>query len=226
MTLARVRPILLALCLGTALCTGGVAHAAATGWVGDSHAAVRLITGVDDVAGTTLNAGLEFRFADGWHGYWRTPGDAGIPPQIDWSHSDNVADADVTWPAPHRLVIEGLQNAVYEGQVVLPIKFRIKSATAAAQIEAAVSYAACTDICVPYQAKLTLHLSHGLGKPAAEAPLIDHAKAEVPGSLQAVQIDVVRAIVGGRSEAVRRSLPQIAQSRSPCQPRTMAVIRS
>jgi suppressor for copper-sensitivity B len=197
MTLARVRPILLALCLGTALCTGGVAHAAATGWVGDSHAAVRLITGVDDVAGTTLNAGLEFRFADGWHGYWRTPGDAGIPPQIDWSHSDNVADADVTWPAPHRLVIEGLQNAVYEGHVVLPIKFRISSATAA-RIEAAVSYAACSDICVPYQAKLTLPLSLGLGKPAAEAPLIEHAKAEVPGNPQSGQIDVVRAIVGGK----------------------------
>ncbi len=104
MTLARVRLALFALCLGTALCTGGVAHAAASGWVGDKHAAVRLIASADDVAGTTLDAGLEFRFAHGWHGYWRTPGDAGVAPQFDWSRSDNVAGADVAWPAPHRLV--------------------------------------------------------------------------------------------------------------------------
>jgi suppressor for copper-sensitivity B len=148
MALARVRLPLFALCLGTALCTGGVAHAAATGWVGDKHAAVRLITSVDDVAGATLDAGLEFRFADSWHGYWRTPGDAGVAPRIDWSRSDNVAGADVAWPAPHRLVIEGLQNIVYEGQLVLPIKFRIKN-PAGVRIEVGVNYAACSDVCVP-----------------------------------------------------------------------------
>ena len=88
MTPALVRLPLFALCLGTALCTGGAAHAAATGWVGDKHAGVRLITSVDDVAGTTLDAGLEFRFADGWHGYWRTPGDAGVAPQIDCTSAE------------------------------------------------------------------------------------------------------------------------------------------
>jgi hypothetical protein len=75
MTLARVRLPLFALCLGTALCTGGVAHAAASGWVGDKHAAVRLITSVDDVAGTTLDAGLEFRFSHGGRYYGQFPSD-------------------------------------------------------------------------------------------------------------------------------------------------------
>ncbi len=200
MTLARVRLPLFALCLGTVLCTGGVAHAAASGWVGDKHAAVRLIASADDVAGATLDAGLEFRFADGWHGYWRTPGDAGVAPQIDWSRSDNVAGADVAWPAPHRLVIEGLQNIVYEGQLVLPIKFRIRN-PAGVRIEAGVNYAACSDVCVPHQANLTLALPTGAGTPAAEAPLIDQAKTSVPGSAQAVQIDVARAIVSGERSA-------------------------
>jgi suppressor for copper-sensitivity B len=213
MTLARVRLPLFALCLGTALCTCGAAHAAATGWVGDKHAAVRLITSVDDVAGATLDAGLEFRFADGWHGYWRTPGDAGVAPQIDWSRSDNVAGADVAWPAPHRLVIEGLQNIVYEGQLVLPIKFRIKNSTAAARIEVGVNYAACSDVCVPYRANLTLPLPPGAGTPAAEAHLIDQAKTRVPGSPQAVQIDVARAIVSGERSARKLTIDCAAQGR-------------
>src|SRR5258708_20778225 len=101
----------------------GSAHAAATDWVGERHAAVRLITGTDNVASaSTLEAGLEFRFAKGWHGYWRTPGDAGIPPSVDWSGSENISGAEISWPAPHRLVIDELQKTVYDNAVFLPVK--------------------------------------------------------------------------------------------------------
>ncbi len=62
------------------------AEASSTAWVGNQHAAVRLLTASDDVSGASpVEAGLEFRFAPGWHGYWRTPGDAGIAPVLDWS---------------------------------------------------------------------------------------------------------------------------------------------
>ena len=72
MALARF-PTLVALSVGFIMWTGNAAHAAATNWVGDSRAAVRLITATDHIAAdSTLEAGLEFRFAKGWHGYWRT----------------------------------------------------------------------------------------------------------------------------------------------------------
>jgi suppressor for copper-sensitivity B len=93
-------PTLVALSVGFIMWTGNAAYAAATNWVGDSRAAVRLITATDHIAtDSTLEAGLEFRFAKGWHGYWRTPGDAGIPPTVDWSASENISGADISWPA-------------------------------------------------------------------------------------------------------------------------------
>jgi suppressor for copper-sensitivity B len=111
------------LTIGFGIWSSAAAHAASTAWAGDSRAAVRLITGIDSLAAdANLDAGLEFRFANGWHGYWRTPGDAGVGPVIDWSGSENIARSEVAWPAPHRLVIEGLQNSVYENRVVLPVK--------------------------------------------------------------------------------------------------------
>ncbi len=58
-------PALAALSVGLIMCTGS-ARAAATDWVGDSRAAVRLITATDHIsADSTLEAGLEFRFAKG-----------------------------------------------------------------------------------------------------------------------------------------------------------------
>ena len=136
MALARLC-LVAALSGALALCTFSNADAAATDWVGDGHAAVRLITATDSLAtAPALDAALEFRFGKGWHGYWRTPGDAGIAPAIDWSGSDNIAGGEVAWPAPHRLVIEGLQNSVYEKQVVLPIKLSLKHTGLATGIRA------------------------------------------------------------------------------------------
>ena len=98
----------------------GPAHAAASAWAGDQRGQVRLVTGSDYTSGGALRAGLEFRYPDGWHGYWRTPGDAGIAPVLDWSKSGNLGSVSVAWPAPARLVVAGLQNGVYTGHFILP----------------------------------------------------------------------------------------------------------
>ena len=113
MTPARIRLPLFALCLGTALCSGGAAHAAATGWVGDNHAAVRLITGIDHVAGTTLNAGLEFRFAADFvvvddpavrdRGYGRLS-EAGAAARRRCERFSRGQE-DLIWPTPLRFVL-------------------------------------------------------------------------------------------------------------------------
>jgi len=190
MALARF-PSLVALSVGFIMWTGS-AHAAATNWVGDSRAVVRLITATDHItADSTLEAGLEFRFAKGWHGYWRTPGDAGIPPTIDWSASENISGAEISWPAPHRLVIDELQNSVYENNVVLPVKLHLKQAHTSARVKASIEYAACSEICVPLQAELTLSLPTGAEASSAESVLIDAARKSVPGSAEAAGIDVI-----------------------------------
>lgn len=184
---------LLMVSAGVILSTAGGARAASTDWIGNSHASVRLITASDNPGtASTLDGGLEFRFAKGWHGYWRTPGDAGVAPAIDWSASDNIERVEVAWPAPHRLIIEGLQNSVYENHVVLPVKLFLKTAVAPARIRVSVAYAACSEICVPYQAELSLPVPLGLASRSAEAPTINAARRAVPGSAEAAGIEMVR----------------------------------
>jgi suppressor for copper-sensitivity B len=136
---------------------------------------------------------LEFRFAKEWHGYWRTPGDAGVAPDIDWSGSENIRDPEIGWPAPHRLVIDELQNVVYDDDVILPVKLYLNEASAPVQIKVSVGYAACSDICVPLQAALALALPRGARQLSPESAAIASARTRVPGTIENAGIAVNRA---------------------------------
>ena len=172
--------------------------AAATGWVGDSHAAARLITATEATgSASAIEAGLEIRLAPGWHTYWRSPGDAGIPPSIDWAGSDNLAHAEIAWPAPQRWSLQGFETAGYENHVVLPIALTLAQPGRPVVLHAAVDYAACANICVPYSAKLELSLPAGAATPAPQAALIAAASARVPQSLNAAGIGLMSADAAG-----------------------------
>ena len=69
------------------------AFASATDWLEVNGGRVRLVTsGLPDSSGL-LNGALEIDLEPGWKTYWRDPGDAGVPPQIDIARSSNIA-----WP--------------------------------------------------------------------------------------------------------------------------------
>jgi suppressor for copper-sensitivity B len=164
-------------------------QATAGDWVGDTRVSARLITAATHVGvADTIDAGIEFRVAPGWHVYWRTPGDAGLPPSVDWGGSTNVANAVIGWPFPTRLIVGSLQNNIYPGSVVLPVMVHLSHAGDGTQLQAHLSYAACGEVCVPYMADLTLRLSAGAALPTSEAAVIAAARAEVPGPLSALAV--------------------------------------
>ena len=81
-----------------------------------------VVTGWRD--GATHVAGLTIRMAPGWHTYWRAPGDAGIPPDFNWSGSANVRDVRVHFPVPEVFEDNGLRSIGYMDQVTFPLLVR------------------------------------------------------------------------------------------------------
>ncbi len=196
-----ISPLLAALLMLASPASG---LAAATGWVGDAHAAARLITAVGSTgSAASLDAGLEIRLAPGWHTYWRSPGDAGIPPSIDFAGSVNLTHADISWPAPARYSLQGFETAAYENHVVLPIALSLAHPGRPLELRATVDYAACAQICVPYSVKFDLALPAGPASPAAQAGLIAAARARVPRSLAATGIELVSANAAGSGREAR-----------------------
>lgn len=169
------------------------ARAASSNWAGDQRASVRIITATDGVPGNTLQIGVEFRYPNGWHGYWRTPGDAGIAPIFDWSRSRNVASASVSWPAPSRLVISGLQNSVYTGDLILPVSVKLDHPHEATRLALTLDYASCANVCVPEHAEVALTLPPGMDEPSSEAAAIAAAAQRVPQTPTQAGIGVVHS---------------------------------
>ncbi len=154
---------------------------AATEWAQNDHGSVRLIaSSLTAGSGLSLSAGLHFKPVPGWHIYWRSPGDAGYPPRIDWTGSENLAGADFHWPAPVRFSQSGIETAGYNAEVVLPITLRWSKQGQGAKLAAKVDYLTCADICIPYQYNFQMELPPGANLNSPEKDWIEVFSDLVP----------------------------------------------
>ncbi len=154
----------------------------ASAWQRTPESGVRLLSAVSGTGELAiLPLGLEFELAPGWKTYWRSPGDGGFPPKLDWSGSENVASAEIAWPAPERFSILGIDSFGYRDAVVLPIAVQLAEPGRAAELRLTLDYLTCEEICIPQRAQLALTVPAGPAAPSAFAHLIDSYRGRVPG---------------------------------------------
>lgn len=94
-------------------------------------------------------AALSLALAPDWKTYWRSPGDAGIPPQFDWSGSENVKSVRIHWPSPAVFHNNGMQTVGYHDGVVLPLEVIPADPAKPVHLAARVDMGVCKDICMP-----------------------------------------------------------------------------
>jgi DsbC/DsbD-like thiol-disulfide interchange protein len=124
-------------------------------WQKDGHSAVRLLAG--SRSGAVLLGGIAIQLQPGWHTYWRTPGDSGVPPRIDFSKSENIEAVTILWPAPTKFADgAGGTSLGYQKQVVLPLRIVAKNADRPVTLRADINYAVCEKLCIPVEANAEL----------------------------------------------------------------------
>ena len=122
-------------------------------------------------------AALHLTLAPGWKTYWRSPGDAGIPPHFDWSGARNTRTITVQWPAPVVFWQSGMRSVGYKGEVILPLRISLKNSTRDARLGGVIEIGICKDVCLPHRLRLTTDLSATQKKPD---PTIAAAMADMP----------------------------------------------
>ena len=103
-------------------------------------------------------AGLKLDLAPGWKTYWRSPGDAGVPPLFNWRGSRNLGGVEVIWPAPKPVPQLGYMTIGYDRDVVFPLKISPKAGARDVSLKGVLDIGVCKDICVPVSVKVAQDL--------------------------------------------------------------------
>ncbi|HET6347295.1 MAG TPA: protein-disulfide reductase DsbD domain-containing protein, partial [Myxococcota bacterium] len=160
---------------------------------GHARIAARLVTDAAAITpGESFRIGVWFEMDPGWHLYWRNPGGAGFPTELDWQVGDATV-GPIQWPAPQVFrEADGTTTYGYAGETLL-----FASATASDSVGASLSlvvtvrYLACNIICSPGEVTLRRALPVGHVATAADEGTLGlfarHVR-QVPGPATAAGI--------------------------------------
>src|SRR5882724_3055249 len=186
--------------------------------VATDNVKARLLSEVDGVGpGQVFWVALELNIRDGWHTYWRNPGDSGEPTKLAWQLLAGFTAGDIVWTTPHRFEIAPLVNYGYAKHAMHLVQITapkdLKTGTPLS-LAAKASWLVCSDVCIPEGADLQLTMPAGAqagGIDPKELPLFTAARNELPSAQPAptsarVAGDQLVVTLGGEWGA---TLPQI-----------------
>lgn len=148
--------------------------AAQSGWLqsaDNNHASVRLRADTSPQGETQVL--LDVKLEDGWKTYWRSPGDGGVAPIINWNKP--VKSALWFWPVPQRFDVAGITTQGYQHQVSIPIKL---AGEAPSKITGVLTLSTCKDVCLltdfPFEitpAQSDANFAHDYAQAMGKVPL-------------------------------------------------------
>ncbi|MBP2291946.1 protein-disulfide reductase DsbD family protein [Azospirillum rugosum] len=206
----RLVPLLFAI---LALTTPGTGRAEGGAWTKAGPVEARLVSSVQGTGDLkTVPLGLELRLEPEWKTYWRSPGDAGFAPRLDWAGSANLARADIAYPAPQRFTVLGFETAGYHDEVLFPITAVPTEPGKPLDLSLNAEILVCSTICVPQAFKLDLSIPAGPAAPGPSANDIARAQSQVPGDGRAsgLSITSVRAEGGALEVEVTARDPMVS----------------
>ena len=155
----------------------------------DDVLSAALLPGWQTETGTRM-AGLELDLAPGWKTYWRSPGDAGIPPSFDWSGSVNVKAVRIHWPAPSVFLTAGMQTIGYHDRVILPVEITPIDPGQPMRLAVEVQLGICDKICLPASVSLTSNLGASGADDGISAALAQRAATAAEAGVSGVSCTI------------------------------------
>jgi len=134
--------------------------------------------------GATLYVAIKHDLDEGWHIYWRNPGDSGEPPRLKWHLPEGFTEGPLHWPIPKRIPYGPLTNYGYEGSATLIQELRAPAASlpeGPLTIGIDIDVLVCKEICIPeyHKAEFTLNDGSTADNGEAIAAAFEHMPIDV-----------------------------------------------
>jgi thiol:disulfide interchange protein/DsbC/DsbD-like thiol-disulfide interchange protein len=152
------------------------------------HVSVSLVGETRNIVpGRPLHLALRQQIQPGWHTYWSNPGESGLPTTIDWSLPQDFGAGPISWPTPERFTSGPVVGYGYKDEIFLPITIDVPASLRPGSdvvLSAHASWLACSDICVPEDADLSLSIPVGtVSQPDSNwTPAFAATRARIPTS--------------------------------------------
>lgn len=176
--------------------------AASTDWFETDGAKLRIVSQTTPNENGIFDAALQIELEPGWKTYWREPGSAGIPPHLDFSKSKNLKEARVLFPAPVMIDDGYARYAGYKESVTLPLE--LESNGEGLHLISDIFIGVCSDICVPFSAKIDLNLAE-LQTTETENEIIEIARIGLPQK-QGVDFKLSKASYDAKSNSINLNI--------------------
>lgn len=142
-----------------------LAHAAAPAAAATDHARVEVLAEhtVVEPGGATWLA-VRLSLADGWHTYWKNPGDSGEPTRLDWTLPEGTEVGEIVWPVPERIPFGPFVNFGYHGEPIHLVRLEIAGdwpVGRSIRVDVRARWLVCEEICIPEEADLGIDLDVG-----------------------------------------------------------------
>lgn len=133
---------------------------------------------------------IHFEAEEGWHLYWKNPGDAGAPPEIDWNLPEGFTTGPLLWPAPTHFKVSEFSGLGYEEsftllvQIIPPMQLSEKTVSLKADIQ----WVACRGECIPGMpsVELTMPVKQAIPeKNVSKEAFFEKTRGLIPQKMQA-----------------------------------------
>lgn len=138
--------------------------------------------------GASFSVALQLDIRDGWHTYWRNPGDSGQATSIRWNLPDGITAGEIQWPFPERQYVGPVANYGYHGTAMHLVELQLSEDWPAGKpivLHADANWLVCEEECIPESGSVSLQVATGeLARvDPIQAPVFNKLRETLPNSL-------------------------------------------
>jgi DsbC/DsbD-like thiol-disulfide interchange protein len=155
---------------------------------------------------------VRLQMEDGWHTYWKNPGDSGLATTIQWKLPPGFSAGKIQWPYPESLLLGLDVNYGYDKEVWLLTEItppsNLKTGVGVA-LTATVKWLACLEECLPGRADILVKLLVRKEEPEADSlwsEKFQEARKKIPANSSAWNVsasaegDIIRLFLNPAAE--------------------------
>ncbi len=139
--------------------------------------------------------GLKVTLSPKWKIYWRNPGDAGLPPEINIKNTKNIKNTNLLFPSPKRFNFYDIETFGYEKEVIFPLIINVidnnKNISGTLLFNAQI----CSEICVPVSYKFNLSNLNYDEKNSSNLERIIEYSSKVPRFLKRIDLKILSSSI-------------------------------